>query len=141
MQYYSLQHWTLLSPPDASTNEWCFSFGPASSFFLELFLRYSPVAYWSQAWQQLNSNNNHLTITSYLCFSLFVVPQIWKLQNSTGTRIQWSWQFIKDINFTYPHLPPTQLRLHLQRDNHTLEDASVLFHCTSGSEKEKKMIN
>ena len=112
MQYYSLQYWTLPSPPDTSTTEWCFSFGPVSSFFLELFLHYSPVAYWSQTWQQLNSNKKHLTITSYLSFSLFVVPQIWKLQNSNGTRIQWSLRFIQNINFTYPHLLPTQLMLH-----------------------------
>ena len=37
MQYWSLQHQTLLSPPDTSTAEWSTSlFGPAASFFLEL---------------------------------------------------------------------------------------------------------
>ena len=36
MQYCSLQHQTLLSPPDISTTECCFLFGSASSFFLEL---------------------------------------------------------------------------------------------------------
>ena len=36
MQYCSLQHWTLLSPPDTSTTEDCFYFSPASSFVLEL---------------------------------------------------------------------------------------------------------
>lgn len=41
-----------------------------------------------------------------LSFSLFVVPQICKLQNSSGTRIQWSLRFIQNINFTYPHLLP-----------------------------------
>ena len=47
MQYCSLQHQTLLSPPDIFTT---FCIGPASSFFLELFvtiLCYSPVAYWT----------------------------------------------------------------------------------------------
>ena len=38
MQSYSLQHWTLLSPADTSTTEHHFSFGPTTSFFLELFL-------------------------------------------------------------------------------------------------------
>ena len=36
MQYCSLNHWTLVSPPDTSTTEHCFHFGPAASFFLEI---------------------------------------------------------------------------------------------------------
>jgi len=50
MQYCSLQHWTVLSPPDTYTAEPHFHFGPASSFFLKLLvvaLRSSPVAYWT----------------------------------------------------------------------------------------------
>ena len=47
MQYCSLQHWTLPSPPDTSTTEWRFYISPASSFFLELFLCSSPIAYWT----------------------------------------------------------------------------------------------
>jgi len=46
----SLQHWTLLSPPDTSTAERHFHFGSATSFFLELLviaLHFSPVAYWT----------------------------------------------------------------------------------------------
>ena len=49
MQYCSLQHQTLLSPPDTSTTEHHFHFGPAASFFLDLLviaLSSSPVAYW-----------------------------------------------------------------------------------------------
>ena len=43
MQYYSLQHQTLLSPPDTSTTGHCFHFGAAfSDFLLELFLHSSP---------------------------------------------------------------------------------------------------
>ena len=37
MQYCSLQHWTLLSPPNTSTTEHHFHFGPASSFFWSYF--------------------------------------------------------------------------------------------------------
>ena len=37
MQYCSLQHQILLSPPDTFTTECHFQFGPALSFFLELF--------------------------------------------------------------------------------------------------------
>ena len=47
MQYCALQHQTLLSPPDTGTTEHCVHFGPASSFFLELYLHSSPVAYWT----------------------------------------------------------------------------------------------
>ena len=36
MRYCSLQHWILLSPPDTSTTDHHFCFGPAASFFLEL---------------------------------------------------------------------------------------------------------
>ena len=47
MHYCSLQHQTLLSPPDTSTTEHHFHFGPASSFFLELFLCSFPLSYWT----------------------------------------------------------------------------------------------
>ena len=47
MQYFFLQHWTLLSPPDTSTHGHHFCFGSTSSFFLEVFLCSFPVAYWT----------------------------------------------------------------------------------------------
>ena len=46
MQYCSLQHQTLLLSPVPSTTGYCFFFGSIPSFFLELFLHWSPVAYW-----------------------------------------------------------------------------------------------
>ena len=46
MRYCSLQHQTLLPSPVTSTSGCCFCFGSVSSFFLELFLYSSPVAYW-----------------------------------------------------------------------------------------------
>ena len=46
-QYCSLQHRTLLPSPVTSTTGCCFCFGSISSFFLELFLHWSPVAYWA----------------------------------------------------------------------------------------------
>ena len=52
-QYCSLQNQTLLLPPDTSTNEPHFCFGPASSFFLELFFHSSPVAYWTHSTWEL----------------------------------------------------------------------------------------
>ena len=47
IQYCSLQHWILLPSPVTSTPGCCFCFGSISSFFLELFLHSSPVAYWA----------------------------------------------------------------------------------------------
>ena len=47
MQYCSLQHQTLLMSPVTSTTGHCFCFGSIPSFFLELFLHWSPVAYWA----------------------------------------------------------------------------------------------
>ena len=47
MQYCSLRHWTLLPSPVTSTTGCCFCFGSIPSFFLELFLHWSPVAYWA----------------------------------------------------------------------------------------------
>ena len=55
MQYFFFffsQYQTLLSPPDTSTAEHCFCFGPGASFFLELLviaLYPSPVAYWTSS--------------------------------------------------------------------------------------------
>ena len=47
MQYCSLQHWTLLLSPVTSTAGYSFCFGSIPSFFLGLFLHWSPVAYWA----------------------------------------------------------------------------------------------
>ena len=47
MQYCSLQHWILLLSLVTSTAGYCFCFGSIPSFFLELFLHWSPVAYWA----------------------------------------------------------------------------------------------
>ena len=47
MQYCFLQHWILLPSPVTARTGCCFCFGSVSSFFLELFLRWSPVAYWA----------------------------------------------------------------------------------------------
>ena len=47
IQYCSLQHQTLLLSPVTSTAGYCFCFGSIPSFFLELFLHWSPVAHWA----------------------------------------------------------------------------------------------
>ena len=47
LQYYSLQHRTLLLSPVTSTAGYCFCFGFIPYFFLKLFLHWSPVVYWA----------------------------------------------------------------------------------------------
>ena len=46
MQYCSSQHQSLFLSPVTSTTGCCCCFGSIPSFFLELFLHWSPVAYW-----------------------------------------------------------------------------------------------
>ena len=66
MQYCSLKHWIFLSPPETSTTEHCLHFGSASSFFLELFLYSSPVAY-------LTPTNLWVSSFSVISFYLFIL--------------------------------------------------------------------
>ena len=66
MQYCSLQHRTLRLSPVTSTTGYCFCFGSISSFFLELFLHWSPVAYWVPTY--LGSSSS-----SALSFCLFIL--------------------------------------------------------------------
>ena len=68
IQYCSLQHWTLLPSPVTSTAGCCFCFGSVSSFFLELFLHWSPVAYVYWAPSDLGSSSS-----SVLSFCLFIL--------------------------------------------------------------------
>ena len=68
MQYCSLQHWTLLSSPVTSTAGGCFCFGSISSFFLELVLYWSPVAYWSPT----NLGSSSFSVLSFCLFLLFM---------------------------------------------------------------------
>ena len=68
IQYCSLQHWTLFPSPVTSTTGHCFHFGSASSFFLELFLHPSPVAYW-----ELNDlGSSSFGVLSFCLFILFM---------------------------------------------------------------------
>ena len=68
MQYCSLQHQTLLPSPVTSTTGYCFRFGSIPSFFLELFLHWSPVAYW--ALTDLGSSS--FSVLSFCLFILFM---------------------------------------------------------------------
>ena len=79
MQYYSLQHPTLLPSPITSTARHCFCLGAISSFFLELVLYSSPVAY--RATTDLESSSfsilfilfmgSHGKNTEMVCYSFY----------------------------------------------------------------------
>ena len=68
MQYCSLQHWTLLLSPVPSTTGYCFCFGSIPSFFLELFLHWSPVAYWAPS----DLGSSSFSILSFCLYILFI---------------------------------------------------------------------
>ena len=68
MQYCSLQHRTLLLSPVTSTAGYCFCFGSIPSFFLELYLHWSPVAYWAPT----DLGGSSFSILSFYLFILFM---------------------------------------------------------------------
>ena len=68
MQYCSVQHQTLSTSTVTSSTGCCFSFGPISSFFLELFLHWSPVAYWSSI-SSVQTWGVHLSVSYHFAFS------------------------------------------------------------------------
>ena len=68
MQYCSLQHQILLPSPVTSTTGHCFCFGSASSFFLELFLHSSQVAYWAPT----DMGNQSFSVLFFGFFILFM---------------------------------------------------------------------
>ena len=76
MQYCSLQHRTLLSSPITSTTRCCFCFG--SSFSLELFLHWSPIAYWAPT----DLGSSSFSVLSFCLFILFM--GLWRQEYGSG---------------------------------------------------------
>jgi len=68
MQDCSLQHWILLPSPVVSTTGCCFCFGSISSLFLQLFLHWSPVAYWAP----IDLASSSFSVLSFCLFILFM---------------------------------------------------------------------
>ena len=68
MQYCSLQHQTLLLSPVTSKDGYCFCFGSIHSFFLELFLHWSPVAYWTPT----DLGSSSFIVLSYWLYILLI---------------------------------------------------------------------
>ena len=95
-----LQHQTLLLSTVTSTAGCCFCFGSVSSLFLELFLHWSPVAYWAPAdlgrssfsVQSLSfsyfSWGSQCKNTEVICHSLLPVDHILS-ELSTMTHTSW----------------------------------------------------
>ena len=68
VQYCSLQHQTLLLSLVTSTAGYCFCFGSIPSFFLELFLHWSLMAYWAPT----NLQSSSFSVLSFCLFILFM---------------------------------------------------------------------
>ena len=68
VQYCSLQHQTLFPSPVTSTTGCCSCFGSISSFFLELFLHSSPVAYYAPT----SLGNSFFSVRTFCLFILFL---------------------------------------------------------------------
>ena len=81
-----LQHWALHPSPVTSTTGHCFHFGSVSSFFLELFLHSSPVAYWAPT--DLGSSS-----FSVISFCLFILVEssdkMWSTGEGNGKPLQY----------------------------------------------------
>ena len=76
MQYCSSQHRTLLPSPVTSITGYCFCFGSISSFLLELFLYWSPVAYWAPT--DLGSSSfSVLSLCLFILFMRFSRQECW----------------------------------------------------------------
>ena len=67
-QYSSSQHQTLLPSAVTSITGCCFCLGSVSSFFLELFLHWSPVAYWAPT----DLESSFFSVLSFCLFMLFM---------------------------------------------------------------------
>ena len=100
MQYFSLQHHSLLLSPVTSRTGCCFCFGSIPSFFLELFLHWSPVVYWAPTILG-SSSFSVLFFCLFMLFMGFSRHEYWSglpipspvdhilSEHSTMTRLSW----------------------------------------------------
>ena len=113
MQYWSLQHQTLLPSPVTSTTGCCFCFGSVSSFFLELFLYWSPVAYWAPT--DLGSSSfSVLSFCFFILFMGFSKQEYWSgltfpspvdhVLSAHSTIIRLSWMALHGIAYSFIEL-------------------------------------
>ena len=119
MQYWSLQHWTLLPSPVTSTTGHCFCFGSASSFFLEVFLHSSPVAF-----QAPTDLGVHLSVSYIFAFSYCS----WGSQGKNTevvcySLLQWCYMAIPALRKPLGQRRP----IFIPRSRHLLAEGVVLF--------------
>ena len=84
-QYCSLQHQTLLPSPVTSTTGYCFCFGSASSFLLELSLHSSPAACWVPA----DLGSSSFSVISFCLFMVFTGLSRWEAEVVCRSLLQW----------------------------------------------------
>ena len=68
VHHFSLQHRSLLPSPVTSTPGYCSCFSSVFLFFLELFLQWSPIAYWVPT----DLGSSSFSILSFCLFILFM---------------------------------------------------------------------
>ena len=108
MQYCFLQHQTLLLSPVTSTTGCC-CFGSIPSFFLELFLHWSPIAFWAPTSLGISS----FSVLSFCLFILFMGfsrQEYWSdlpfpspvdhILSDLSTMIHLGWPHMAWLNFT-----------------------------------------
>ena len=105
MQYCSLQHQTLFLSPVTPTTGYCFCFGSMPSFFLELFLHWSPEAYGAPT--DLGSSSfSILSFCLFLMFMGFSRQEYWSVCHSL---LQWTTFFQTSppwpTRLGWPHMP------------------------------------
>ena len=125
MQYCSLQHQTLLLPPDTSTTEHYFCFGPAASFFLELLvivLCSFSEAYWTPS-DLGGLSSSSISFCLIILFMGFSLQEYWRglpfpppvhhvfLEPSTLTHPYWVALHIMAHSFVEYENPFTAIRL------------------------------
>ena len=86
MQHFSLQYWALLLSPVTSTTVYCFCFGSIPSFFLELFLHWSLVAYWAPT----DPGRSPFSILSFCLYILFMGFSRQEYWNGLHSLLQWT---------------------------------------------------
>ena len=103
MQYCPLQHWTLLLSPVTSTTGYCFYLGSIPSFFLELFLHWSLVAYWAP--NGLGSSS--FGILSFCLFILFMWSQGKNTEVACHSLLQWTNSLVAQLVKNLPTMQET----------------------------------
>ena len=113
MQYCSLQHQTLFSSPVTSTTGHCFRFDSISSFFLELFLYSSPVAYWTPTGLRSSSFSVNF-FCLYILFMGFSRDEYWSalqfsspvghVLSETSTMTSPSWVALHSMAYSFTEL-------------------------------------